>query len=157
MIFTRLVKWFVSKNPDKYHNLHLDLIGIRSGLTLEQFLNRALLVGLGTGIVLGVVGLIFGYVLFTLNLGLKPELYNVLNISFDPNAEALPIFIVAQIIFGTLLFIFGFFIGYWAILSRPGKKISRNKDHDWSSQCRLIYVCHEKGRCRDHYHPPLPF
>ena len=41
MIPAWVVNRLVYKNPEKYHDLHIDLIGIRSGLTLEQFLNRA--------------------------------------------------------------------------------------------------------------------
>ncbi len=119
MIPAWVVNRLVYKNPDKYHDLHIDLIGIRSGLTLEQFLNRAVLVGIGTGIFLGLLGFITGFALFSLDLGLKPELYNVLNISYDPDTGDLPIIIIVQILLGVILFLIGSFIGYWAYTVLP--------------------------------------
>jgi flagellar protein FlaJ len=119
MIPAWVVNRLVYKNPEKYHDLHIDLIGIRSGLTLEQFLNRAVLVGIGTGIFLGLLGCITGFALFSLDLGLKPELYNVLNISYDPDTGDLPIIIIVQILLGVILFLIGSFIGYWAYTVLP--------------------------------------
>ncbi|MDD1729800.1 MAG: type II secretion system F family protein, partial [Methanospirillum sp.] len=113
MIADKIVKNWIYKNPDKFHSLHTDIIGIRSGLTVEQFLNRAILAGLATGIIFGICGFILGFALFSLNLGLKPELYNVLNLSFDPNTQGLPIIILIQVVLALILFIIGGFLGYW--------------------------------------------
>ncbi|QXO94831.1 type II secretion system F family protein [Methanospirillum purgamenti] len=119
MITSRIVTWLVYKNPKKYGDIHNDLIGIRSGKTLEQFLNQALMVGILTGLIFGLIGVITGYALFSLNFGLKPELYNVLNISFDPETGNLPIIILIQILLGTVLTIIGAIVGYWTYIMIP--------------------------------------
>ena len=119
MIAGKFVKRMVFRNPDKYHNLHKDLIGIRSGLTLEQFLNQAILVSIGVGIFCGIIGFITGFALFSLDLGLKPELYNVLNISFDPDTGGLPIIIMVQVLLAIILFILGTFLTYVIYTNLP--------------------------------------
>jgi len=113
MIFSQIINWFIYRNPEKYQNLHTNLLGIRSGQTLDQYLNRALLVGVGTGVFFGLLGFVIGFALFSLDLGLKPELYNILNLSFDPDTGGLPIIIMVQILLGFILFIIGAFLGYW--------------------------------------------
>lgn len=119
MIPAWLVNWLVYKNPEKYHDLHIDLIGIRSGLTLEQYLKRAILAGIGTGILFGLIGIIIGFALFSLDFGLKPELYNVLNIAFDPGTGGLPIIIIVQILLGIILFFIGAILGFWGLIMYP--------------------------------------
>lgn len=119
MIAEKLITRWVLKNPEKYQSLHIDIIGIRSGKTLEQFLSQAVLVGICTGILFGLIGIAIGYVLFTFNLGLNPELYNVLNISFDPGTQSLPMMVMIQIVLGIILFITGAFLGYWIFTLLP--------------------------------------
>jgi len=119
MIPAWIVNRLVYKNPEKYHDLHIDLIGIRSGLTLEQYLNRAILGGIGTGIFFGLIGIIVGFALFSLDFGLKPELYNVLNLSYDPGTGGLPIVIFVQVLLGIILFLVGSLIGFWGFTLYP--------------------------------------
>lgn len=119
MIAEKLITRWVLKNPEKYQSLHIDIIGIRSGKTLEQFLSQAVLVGICTGFLFGLIGIVIGYVLFTFNLGLNPELYNVLNISFDPGTQSVPMMVMIQIVLGIILFITGAFLGYWIFTLLP--------------------------------------
>jgi len=119
MIAEKLITRWVLKNPDKYQSLHIDIVGIRSGKTLEQFLSQAVLVGICTGVLFGLIGIAIGYVLFTYNIGLNPELYNVLNISFDPGTQSLPMMVMIQIVLGIILFITGALLGYWIFTLIP--------------------------------------
>ena len=112
MIAGKIVNWMVFRNPEKYHDLHNNLMGIRSGLTLEQFLNTAILASIGVGIFCAIIGFITGFALFSLDLGLKPELYNVLNLSIDPDTSGLPIIIIVEVLLGIFMFITGSVLCY---------------------------------------------
>jgi len=129
MITENIAYKLINKNPEKYHNLHRDIVGNRSGLTLEQYLNHAVLIGLIIGIIFGICGFLFGYAAFFLNFGLKPELYNVLNLSFNPDTQNLPLVIMIQFILGIVLFLIGGYLGFkiYTIIPSISKKTRETK------------------------------
>jgi len=50
-----LHRW-VKSDPVRFHSLHAELISARSGMTLEQYLGRAIWVAFLSGILLAVIG-----------------------------------------------------------------------------------------------------
>jgi flagellar protein FlaJ len=65
MITKNIANKLLNRNPDKYHNLHKDIVGNRSGLTLEQYLSHAVLIGLIIGFIFGICGFLLDMLLFS--------------------------------------------------------------------------------------------
>ncbi len=109
-----LVKRWISRNPEGYLDLRKNLASIRAGVTVEQYVRQALFIGLIAGLLGSMVGFFLASFLFSSNLGLKPELYNVLNLDIQADSPGLPIIIAVQIIIAIAVF---FIIGYTAYKS----------------------------------------
>ena len=121
-----LVRGWIARNPDRFLSLRKDLTSVRAGITVEQYVRQALFIGLITGLVAGLIGFFLATFLFTANLGLKPELYNVLNLDLSMENPYLPIMIAVQAIIGIALFFIGSFVAYKATLAFPSlEKMTR--------------------------------
>lgn len=126
-----LVRAWLARNPDGFLNLKKDLTGIRAGVTVEHYVRQALFVGLMAGLVFALIGFfvtafLLTTDLFSSNLALKPELYNVLNLNMSMENAALPIMIALEAIAGIILFCIGGFIAYKAVLIFPSlEKMTR--------------------------------
>lgn len=121
-----IVRRWIARNPDSFIALRKDLNSIRAGVTVEQYVRQALFVSLMAGLVAALIGFFVASFLFTSNLGLRPELYNVLNLNLTPDNPNLPIMIAVQIIVAIAVFFIGGFIGYKATLAYPSlEKMTR--------------------------------
>lgn len=96
-------------------------------MTLEQFVRQALFIGLMVGLVGSLIGFFLASFLFSSSLGLRPELYNVLNLDIHADNPGLPIIIAVQTIIAiAVFFIFGY-IGYKLTLAYPSlEKMTRS-------------------------------
>ncbi len=119
MNFDLLARWWISRKPDHFENLHLSLVSIRAGVTTAQYIGKVILISLLFGILSAVVGFIIAFLLFSFNLGLQPELYNVLDLSINPSELNLPILFLIEMIFAIATFILGFICSYYALLYYP--------------------------------------
>ncbi|MFH0967817.1 MAG: type II secretion system F family protein [Methanobacteriota archaeon] len=121
-----LIRRWIARNPDRFINLRKDLNSIRAGVTVEQYVRQAFFIGLMAGLIAAVISFFLASFLFTTNLGLKPELYNVLNLDLSVENPGLPIMIAVQSIVGIAAFFIGAFIGYKATLAFPSlEKMTR--------------------------------
>ncbi|PKL60158.1 MAG: secretion system protein, partial [Methanomicrobiales archaeon HGW-Methanomicrobiales-4] len=121
-----LIRRLIGRNPDRYINLRKDLTSIRAGVTVEQYVRQALFISLLAGLIAAFIGFFLASFLFFTNLGLKPELYNVLNLDLSVDNPGLPIMIAIQSIVGIAVFFIGAFIGYRATLAFPSlEKMTR--------------------------------
>jgi archaeal flagellar protein FlaJ len=121
-----ILRRWIARNPERFIPVRKDLTSIRAGVTVEQFVRKALFIGLITGLVTGLISFFLAFFFFTSNLRLNLELYNVLNINLDTNNPNLPIMLVVQLIISVSVFFFGGFIGYKAILVYPSlEKMTR--------------------------------
>ncbi len=121
-----IVRRWIARNPDSFIPVRKDLNAIRAGVTVEQYVRQALFIGLMTGLVAGLIGFFLGSLLFISNFGLKPELYNVLNLDINTSNPNLPIMLAVQLIIAFAVFFVGGIIGYKAVLAYPSlEKMTR--------------------------------
>jgi len=121
-----IVRRWIARNPDSFIPVRKDLNAIRAGVTVEQYVRQALFIGLMAGLVAGLIGFFLGSLLFISNFGLKPELYNVLNLDINTSNPNLPIMLAVQLIIAFAVFFVGGIIGYKAVLAYPSlEKMTR--------------------------------
>jgi flagellar protein FlaJ len=114
-----VVRKWIARKPEKFVAVRKNINSIRAGVTIEQYVRQALIIGFASGLVLSLLGFFLASFLFTYNLGINPELYNVFNLNFDVENPSLQIFFIIQIITSIGFFIIGSYIGYQAILLYP--------------------------------------
>ena len=74
------VRRWIQRDPLRYQSLHNDLVSARMGLTLDQYLWRAILVALLTGILFAILGFFIGtFVTLSIAVG-TVGIYNVFNL-----------------------------------------------------------------------------
>jgi len=121
-----LIRGWIARSPEQYLNLRKDLTAVRAGVTVEQYVRQALFVGLMAGLIAALIGFFLSIFLFTTNLGLKPELYNVLNLNLSMENAYLPIMIAVEAVIGIILFFAGAFVAYKLTLAFPSlEKMNR--------------------------------
>ena len=121
-----LVRQWIARNPDKFSSIRKDLTSIRAGVTLEQYVRKALMIGSGIGFIAAAIGVFFSSYIFSTNIGIKPELYNVLNLNLNVENPSLALMAAVQLVIGIAIFFLVFFIGYKSILLYPSlEKMTR--------------------------------
>ncbi|HWQ64311.1 MAG TPA: type II secretion system F family protein, partial [Methanospirillum sp.] len=121
-----IVRRWIARNPDRFIPVRKDLNSIRAGVTVEQYIRQALFIGLMTGLIAGLIGFFLASLLFISNFGLKPELYNVLNLDINTSNPNIPIMLAVQLIIAVAVFFIGGVIGYKAVLAYPSlEKMTR--------------------------------
>lgn len=79
MTLRAYIRSAIRKDPVRYTNLHSDMLSARMGLTVGQYIFRSLLISCLCGVVLGLVGYVFGGLLFGF-LQSGQGVYNIFNI-----------------------------------------------------------------------------
>ncbi|HWQ67543.1 MAG TPA: type II secretion system F family protein [Methanospirillum sp.] len=110
---------WISRRPARYSRLRQDLTSIRAGTTVEQYVSKAFIVAFFSGVILGIGGTFVSMFLFSTNLAIKPELYNVLNINLNLQDSGFPIALSVQAIISIFLFIIGGVAGFQLVLIYP--------------------------------------
>jgi flagellar protein FlaJ len=119
MIGNSLGMRWIARNPRRFISIRNDLNSIRAGVTVEHYISNALIISLLSGLIAAIAGFLLTYFIFTTNIGLKPELYNVLNLNLDIVESDLPFIIAIQCIVSIAAFLICAFIAYKAILAYP--------------------------------------
>jgi flagellar protein FlaJ len=113
-----LQKWLL-RDPFRYHSLHADLIASRSGVTLDQYLWRAIRVALVSGVLFGVLGYLVSR-FFALQVESGKGIYNVFNLHLPENLGVLSsttVVVSASVAFS---FALGAYLTYLILLRIPG-------------------------------------
>ena len=114
-------KW-IQHDPLRYSRLHADLISIRSGLTLEQFLWRSIKIAFLVGFLFALLGFVVSTSL-TLQIQIgKIGIYNVFNIPVPSILSTTTGILYVQVFMVIVSFILGTYIGYTVLLRIPGIK-----------------------------------
>jgi flagellar protein FlaJ len=127
MIFRNYLWKWIQRDPLRYHSLHSDLISARSGVTLEQYLWRAIKIAFLTGILFAVIGYFVSTFLSLQVYTGRAGIYNVFNLQLPVffNTVYTAAYIQALAIIAS--FIIGTIIGYSLVLRLPGiEKNSRS-------------------------------
>ena len=112
-----LMKWLL-RDPIRYRALHADMISSRSGMTLEQYLWRSILVSVISGIFFGLLGYLVGR-FFAIQVESGKGVYNVLNLQL-PGSLAFLFSTAAVVSAGAVLsFAFGTYVTYIILLRYP--------------------------------------
>jgi len=119
-------KW-IQRDPLRYQSLHNDLVAARVGMTLDQYLWRAIQIALLTGVLFAILGFFIGtFITLTIAVG-TVGIYNVFNLQIPAylfNISTLEIIKLSSIF---ILFFVGVYIGYTIIIRFPGiEKKSRS-------------------------------
>ncbi len=110
----------IRRDPMKYHNLHMDMISARMGLTVEQYLWRSIQIAVLCGALFAVFGYLFGNTIFALINNRQSGFYNVFNIQV-PEVFTTPAFVLyLQILAGLACFIISVYVVYKGMLHLPG-------------------------------------
>ena len=121
-----LRKW-IQHDPVHYSLLHADLISVRTGLTLEQFLWRSIKISLLVGFLFALLGFFLSSSL-TLQIQIgKVGIYNVFNIPVPSSLNTTAGTVSVQVFAVIVSFIMGTYIGYSLLLRIPGIK-KRNRE-----------------------------
>jgi flagellar protein FlaJ len=120
MIFRNYLWKWIQRDPLRYHGLHSDMISARSGMTLEQYLWRAVKIAFLTGILFAIIGYFVSAFLSLQVYSGRAGIYNVFNLQLPvffnivyPAEYIQALAIIASFIIGTL-------IGYSLMLRLPG-------------------------------------
>jgi flagellar protein FlaJ len=112
-------RW-IRSDPVRFHSLHADLISARSGMTLEQYLWRALRVALLSGVFLAVVGY-FASAFLSLQLVTgKAGITNVFNVQMPVIFDTVYPTVYVQALVVMAAFFIGTYAGYLLMLRMPG-------------------------------------
>jgi flagellar protein FlaJ len=114
-----LHRW-VRSDPVRFHSLHADLISARSGMTLEQYLVRAIRVALLSGILLAVIGYFASTVLSLQMVTGKAGISNVFNVQMPVILNTIYPTIYVQALVVIAAFFIGTYAGYVLMLKMPG-------------------------------------
>jgi archaeal flagellar protein FlaJ len=120
MIVHDYIHRWVRKDPVRFHSLHADMISARVGMTLEQYLWRALRVSFLTGILFAIIGY-FGSAFLSLQIVTgKAGFTNVFQFQMPVifNFIYPTVYIQAFVIIAA--FAFGTYAGYILMLKLPG-------------------------------------
>ncbi|MCX6687335.1 MAG: secretion system protein, partial [Methanoregula sp.] len=110
----------IRKDPLKYHSLHSDMISSRSGMTVEQFIWRSLVIGVLCGVLLSIFGFFFGtMIVYALGSG-SSGIYNVFNIQVPAFMFAPASAQFIQVLSVVICFAVGTYVAYAALLRFPG-------------------------------------
>jgi archaeal flagellar protein FlaJ len=120
MIVQDSIRRWVKSDPVRFHNLHADLISARSGMTLEQYLWRAIRVAVLSGILLAVVGYIASSFLSLQMVTGKAGITNVFNIQMPVLFNTIYPTIYTQVFVVIIAFVIGTYGGYLLMLKMPG-------------------------------------
>jgi len=114
------VRRWIQRNPLRYQSLHNDLVSARMGLTLDQYLWRAILVALLTGILFAILGFFIGtFVTLSIAVG-TVGIYNVFNLQIPAYLFNISTLLYIKFVIIILAFILGSYVGYIFILRFPG-------------------------------------
>jgi archaeal flagellar protein FlaJ len=114
-------KW-IQHDPLRYSRLHTDLVSVRTGLTLEQFLWRSMKIAFLVGLLFALIGF---FVSTSLTLQIqtgKVGIYNVFNIQVPSVLSTATGIEFIQVFAVIVSFILGTYIGYSLLLRIPGIK-----------------------------------
>jgi flagellar protein FlaJ len=122
-----IIRKWIQRDPDRYTHLHADLVSVRTGLTLEQFLKRSI----STAFLVGLVFAFLAYLITTsqtlqIQVG-KVGIYNVFNIQVPQILNTTPGVVTVQVFVILGSAILGTYLGYWLLLKIPGIK-KRNRE-----------------------------
>ena len=114
------VRRWIQRNPLRYQSLHNDLVSARMGLTLDQYLWRAMLVALLTGILFAILGFLVGtFVTLSIAVG-TVGIYNVFNLQIPAYLFNISTLVYIKFVIIIIAFILGSYLGYIFILRFPG-------------------------------------
>lgn len=120
MIFRGYLHQWVTNNPANFVSLHADLISSRSGVTLEQYVRRAVYAGLLAGIGFAVLSFLAVAYVSLPDISGKVGIYNVFNLQLPVFFNTgIPIIIV-QALAVIPAFLIGAYLGYSLVLKLPG-------------------------------------
>lgn len=126
MIIQDYVHRWVKTDPLKFHSLHADMISARIGMTLEQYLWRAVRVAFLSGVLFAVIGYFASAFLSLQIVTGRAGFANIFN--FQPvllNFIYPAIYMQALVVI--VAFIVGTYVGYITMLKMPGiEKSNRN-------------------------------
>lgn len=114
-----LHRW-VKSDPVRFHSLHADLISARSGMTLEQYLGRAIRVAFLCGILLAVIGYFSSSFLSLQMVTGKAGISNVFNVQMPVILNTIYPTIYVQALVVIAAFFIGTYAGYLLMLKMPG-------------------------------------
>ena len=114
------VRRWIQRNPLRYQSLHNDLVSARMGLTLDQYLWRAILVALLTGILFAILGFLVGtFVTLSIAVG-TVGIYNVFNLQIPAYLFNISTLVYIKFVIIIITFILGTYLGYIFIIRFPG-------------------------------------
>jgi archaeal flagellar protein FlaJ len=127
MIFQDYIHRWVRADPLKFHSLHADMISARIGMTLEQYLWRAIRVAVLSGILFAIIGYFSSAFLSLQIVTGKAGISNVFNFQMPVIFNFIYPAIYMQAFVVILAFVIGIYIGYIVMLKLPGiEKNSRS-------------------------------
>ena len=120
MIVRDYIHRWVRKDPVRFHSLHADLISARSGMTLEQYLGKAIRVAFFSGILLAVLGYFASAFLSLQVVTGKAGITNVFNVQMPVIFDTVYPIVYVQVLVVIAAFLLGTYAGYLLMLKMPG-------------------------------------
>jgi flagellar protein FlaJ len=110
----------IRKDPVRYHSLHADMISSRLGMTVEQFIWRSLVISLLCGILLSVLGFLFGNMIVYALGSSSSGIYNVFYLQIPAFIFSPAFARYIQVLSVVVCFAVGTYVAYATLLRFPG-------------------------------------
>jgi archaeal flagellar protein FlaJ len=120
MIIQDYIHRWVRTDPLRFHGLHADMISARIGMTLEQYLWRAIRVAVLSGILFAIIGYFSSAFLSLQIVTGKAGIANVFNFQMPVLFNFIYPAIYMQALVVIVSFVIGIYIGYITMLKIPG-------------------------------------
>ena len=120
MILQDYIHRWVRADPLRFHSLHADMISARIGMTLEQYLWRAIRVSVLSGILFAIIGYFSSAFLSLQIVTGKAGITNVFNFQMPVLFNFIYPAIYMQAFVVIAAFVIGIYIGYILMLKLPG-------------------------------------
>ncbi|WP_321506029.1 type II secretion system F family protein [uncultured Methanoregula sp.] len=119
MIAREYVRKWINRDPIRFNSLHGDMLSARVGMTLEQYVWRAIRVSVVAGILFGILGYFVSFILTYHILTTAGGIYNVLNFQLPVLFNVIYPFEYIQVSSILLSFFIGGYIAYILMLKLP--------------------------------------
>jgi archaeal flagellar protein FlaJ len=114
------VRTWVHRDPIRYHSLHASMISARSGITVEQYVWKAIKYALLTGAFFAIIGYFAsGFLTFPSVTG-RTGIYNVMNIQIPDFISGVSSVLYVRSLVAGIAFVLGTYAGYLLFLKLPG-------------------------------------
>jgi flagellar protein FlaJ len=105
-----LIRQWVKRDPIRFQSLQADMIAARTGITIERYLKRSILVALLAGVFFSLIGYLFSGFFAVPKPGGQVGIYNVFNLPIPDAIAGISAFLLLQGVMVVVAFTVGGYV-----------------------------------------------